>query len=149
MKPEVFTFDETLSLLKDAENWFRSHEIDPKGRFKNSALFLQRARDAWVDGKGQEFLDTPGKFEDFVNVFSQVVEFVTIYQAHGECEDAVLKEKLQLVLKGPMRLSDEKPEGAGSIGRNTMFELTLSSMFRKKGIRTELHKSHDLQIHFD
>jgi hypothetical protein len=70
----------------------------------------------------------------------------TIFDIIGDYDPKVFKKKLLKALLGPLHPIDET--GNSNEGRNTLFELFLAALFRRKGAEIEIGWDADLRIDY-
>jgi hypothetical protein len=71
-------------------------------------------------------------------------QLATIFEGLHDCDPKIVRRPLLKALTGPLHPIDET--GSTNVGRNTIFELLLNSMFQRAGASVTIGKEADLQV---
>lgn len=130
---ERIKYKQILDVLESLDGWLAKLGIEPKNDRIHAAIdVMQRAQAGFEQLRATGQPAKIGNVEHFHFGIEEAHEFYDIFRAFEHEKPEVLKPKLMCALSGPWHPRDETKDN--TLGRNTMFELSLAAEWRILGL---------------
>ncbi len=143
------SYEKIIQELYNVEDWFKQLNISFDGsRFEKYRKNIEMLSQYNKEGRIEEFI----KLTDFKEVMFSLTEsseFSTIYQQLKDVDSKSLKERLKIVVQGPLMIDQEDPTKSSGQPRDFLFELNMIAHLKASGFQPFFDSYSDAHCMFE
>jgi len=134
--------DDSLSALEQVSSWLSSLGIKIEKNRLSTYRRAFRTINAYISARTIQKIRSELSPIEAANAFHEFGEIFQVWRGLKSLDDPILRQKLAKAVKGPVMLSEERPET--SEPRNTLFELVIAAHLSLCGIKVWFRDPDDI-----